>query len=214
MLPLIGSVVLNMAKTAVLKKALSLTVDFVEGVKGGLSSRNGERLVEDSYKTDSVSSRLLVYSRAPQVLRENASQAANAMSNIGAVASSANLLKTLALTTSVSSVALALSTAFAKDHKAIRKAIAPGFDTTLPRIFEGTAEQLKAIPVISDLFKNNRLSSGFKTGNLDSVVSAVSSVLPSNIINNSEFILDKNARVEKKFGTQQTTPTPKPSQSR
>jgi hypothetical protein len=213
MLPLIGSVVLNMAKTAVLKKALSLTVDFVEGVKGGLSTRNGERLVEDSFKNDSVSSRLLVYSRSPKVLRENASEAANAMSKIGAVASSANLLKTLALTTSVSSVALALSTAFAKDHKAIRKAIAPGFDTTLPRIFEGTAEQLKAIPVISDLFKNNRLASGYKNGNLDSVVAAISAVLPEHLGNYAELAADKNARMEKKFGTPPKTPTPKPSQS-
>jgi hypothetical protein len=117
------------------------------------------------------------------------------------------------MTTSVSSVALALSTAFAKDHKAIRKTIAPGFDTTLPRIFEGAAEQLKAMPAISDLFKNNRLVSGFKNGNSDSVVSAVSAVLPPHLCHVAKLIEDKNGRVDKKFGIQPTTPTPKPSQS-
>lgn len=213
MLPLIGSVALNMAKSAMLKKALSLTEDFVEGVKGGVSSRSGERMVQDSFQNDSVSSKLLVYSRAPSILKENALQAANVMSNLGSVVNASNLLKTFALTTSVSGVALALSTAFAKDHKEIRKTLAPGFDSVLPRIFEGTAEQMKSIPVISDLFRNNRLSSGYKTGNLDSVVSAVSAVLPQNVINNGEFILDRNNRVDKKFGTKQSTPAPKPGQS-
>jgi phosphohistidine swiveling domain-containing protein len=216
MIQLIGSVALNMAKAQVLKQVLNVAENTIEGVRGGLSSRSGEALVAESYIADQVSQRLLIYTRSPSILQENARQAAGSVEKLGSMTSAAAIIKSLSITTSVSGVALALSTAFVKDHKAITKSIAPGFDNTLTRIFDGIAEQFKVIPTVSDLFKTNRLVSGFKTGNVDAVMTAVSAVLPSNVLNNSELILDKNARVERKFGTQQSSSpaAPKPSQSR
>lgn len=222
LVPFVGGAVMNMAKAAMLKKALAvgsnIASDLIEGVKGGVSSRAGEKLVEDSYSNDRVHRDLLVYSRVPKKLQEDAVMAADSINQIGGSSTSQSVLQSLGLLSSVSSISMAISTSFAKDHKAILSSIAPGFDTSLAKILKSTAEQFKHTPKIADLFGDfsgrNKLVSGLKTGSVETTQAIVSAVMPMNILSNSEYVLDKNARVAKKFGTQNTAsahPTPKPN---
>lgn len=218
MLPLVGSVVLNMAKAEALKKVLALgsglAEQTIDGIKAGISSSRGEDLVSGSLEHDSTSQNLLVYSRYPKSLREDAARAAESMNKVGGDSSVQSVTSTLALISGISSIGMALSTSFAKDHKSILKAIAPGFEGSMSKIMESTASNYFVAPKIGDLFSDKKLASGFKTGHVETIVAALSSVMPVNVISNCGFILNRNEMANKKYGPQEgVVPNPKPHNS-
>lgn len=207
MVPVVGGVVLNFAKSVVLQKALSLGADTLKtAIRGGVSARSTDRLLKDSLNTDDSPSRsLLVYSRFPNTLKQDAEDAASKLNGIGGVGDAKAIIKAMSLSSGVCSIALAISTSFAKDHKAILKSVAPGFESATSKILTSTASLYDRIPKTTDLLADKKLWTGIKNGNVDTINTLLSSIMPRTIATNSGLVGDQNARVDRKFGSKPTT---------